>query len=38
MIAFLWGMKLAKFVKELEQIREPGLQGFGEIVYKDGIF
>jgi hypothetical protein len=32
LVAYLWGMKLAQFVKELESIRVPeSLRGFGKI-------
>lgn len=30
--SYLWGMRLAKFVKEMESLEYPNLEGFGPIV------
>ena len=39
MTAYLWGMKLAQFVKELESVELPEeLEGYGRIINKDGKY
>jgi hypothetical protein len=31
MVSYLWGMRLALFVKEMEQVADPEIKGFGNI-------
>lgn len=31
-VSYLWGMRLAKFVKEIEELDYPAIEGFGPIV------
>ena len=37
-VAYLWGMQLAKYIKELEQVKAREVHGFGQIVLRENEY